>query len=211
MTPFVDFYNLMAYDYTGSWSTVTGHQANLNFSGSQATPFSSSAALTYYIHTGRVPAFKIVLGMPLYGRAFENTDGPGYPYQGTGPGSWEPGVWDYKALPRPGAIEKIDPMSAGGVGASWSYDPQRRTMISYDTIPVVKEKTEYIISAGLGGGMWWEASGDRGGNDRTADESLIATFVGGIISQGRDLEKTNNVLKYPESMYDNLRAGFPQE
>lgn len=149
----------------------------------------------------------MVLGMPLYGRAFQNTDGPGTPFSGVGEGSWEQGVWDYKALPRPGATEHFDP----SVGASWSYDPATRTMVSYDTVAAGELKASFIRQWGLGGGMWWESSGDRGGKTANkADGSLIGTFVEDIGGIGV-LDQSPNNLEYPESKYDNLRAGFPGE
>ena len=159
----------MAYDYAGSWDSNAGHHSNLHSShhNPTSTPFSTSAALHYY-ESGGIRPDKIVLGMPLYGRAFASTDGPGKPFSGTGEGSWEQGVWDYKALPQKGATELIDHQSE----ASWSFDAEKRLMVSYDTLEMAKIKAEYVKKEGLGGAMWWESSGDKSG------ESSIIGKVG---------------------------------
>lgn len=205
MTQYLDFYNLMAYDYAGSWDQKAGHQANLFPSNSNpgSTPFSTITALDHYANSG-VPSSKMVLGMPLYGRAFTNTDGPGTGYSGVGEGSWENGVWDYKALPRPGAAELTD----SSIGASWCYDNGSRTMVSYDDEQVIRQKANFVRQRQLGGGMWWESSGDKGGRDADPGAgSLIGTFVdavGGVNA----LDHEDNVLHYPESKYDNVRSGM---
>lgn len=157
----------MAYDYAGSWDSVAGHQSNLYASESdpKCTPFSTLKAVNYYSEQG-ISTSKLVLGMPLYGRAFACTDGPGTSFSGTGEGSWEQGVWDFKALPQQGAQEMIN----DEVVASWSYDPNTRLMISYDTADLARRKVEFVKNQGLGGVMWWESSADKPG-----DESLIRT------------------------------------
>ncbi|KAI0401883.1 glycoside hydrolase superfamily [Xylaria palmicola] len=197
----LDFWNLMAYDFAGSWDATAGHQANLHHCDANpaATPFSAEAAVAAYAARGVAP-HKIVLGMPLYGRAFQNTDGPGSPYSGVGEGTWENGVHDYKKLPLAGAEEHEDPAA----GATWCYQPDTRTMVTYDTVPMARTKAQYIAERQLGGAMWWESSADKEG-----EESLIANVVD-VLGGPDGLDKTENCIEYPESKYENLRAGFPQ-
>ena len=210
----------MAYDYAGSWGTVAGHDANVYAStGSpSSTPFNTDQAVDYYISNG-VAAEKIVLGMPLYGRSFMGTAGPGTPFTGVGSGSWENGVWDYKALPLPGATVHYlsQPL------ASYSYDEVQGMMVSYDTPQAAHDKAQYVMSKGLGGGMWWESSGDKKGTD-----SLIKTVcalncprqhscigdrstekVLKVVDAFGTLVQAENQVNYAASSYDNLKAGFP--
>ncbi|KAI5458629.1 family 18 glycoside hydrolase [Mariannaea sp. PMI_226] len=200
MDQYLDFWNLMAYDYAGSWDQTSGHQANLYpcHSNPQSTPFSTANAIEFYTRSGVHPS-KIVLGMPLYGRAFENTDGPGRPYQGIGEGTWEQGVFDYKKLPLEGSQVHIDNDSR----ASYCYHPGQRKMVTYDTPQVAAEKASYIRQHRLGGAMWWESSADKEG-----EESLIGTVIHSLGGPAA-LQREHNCLEYPQTKYDNLRNVFP--
>jgi chitinase len=96
--PYVDFINLMAYDYQGAaFSNYSGHAQNVYKSQTNplSTDFDTKDPVTYYLDNGLDPK-KLTLGMPLYGRSFADTDGPGTVFGNTTDGSWEPGVWDYK-------------------------------------------------------------------------------------------------------------------
>ncbi|KAK2874999.1 hypothetical protein FQN49_001880 [Arthroderma sp. PD_2] len=198
---YLDFWNMMCYDFAGSWDSTAGHQANVfpSRNNPASTPFNMDSALRAYMARGVHPA-KIICGLPLYGRAFEQTDGPGKPFQGVGEGSWENGTWDYKALPKDGAKELNDE----NLVASWSYSAGERKMVSYDTPVITRKKVEYIRGTGLGGAMWWELSGDHPIDN---ERSLIKTVVDGFGGTG-GLEMRENNLHYPTSVYDNLRNGF---
>lgn len=191
MNEYLDMWNLMSYDYSGSvcflvhflpghleafpfkyanisqWDNTTGMNANLYNSTQYAnsTPFNTDQAVEYYLSNGATGS-KINLGIPLYGRSFTNTDGPGTNFSGVGNGSWQDGIWDYKALPQAGAKIYYDNSSV----ASWSYDSSQRLMISYDTPSIVQVKGDYIKSKGLGGGMYWDTS-----SDKTGPDSLLTT------------------------------------
>ncbi|KAI9456421.1 glycoside hydrolase family 18 and carbohydrate-binding module family 5 protein [Boletus coccyginus] len=183
------YWNLMAYDYAGSWLTFADNQANLY--GGSRTGVSTDAAVKHYISSGATPR-KIVMGIPLYGRGFENTNGIGQPYSGVGPGTFGAGVYSYKYLPLPGALVFEDTADV----ASYSYDPVKRELISYDVPDVVRIKAEYVKSKSLGGCMFWELS-----TDKTGPGSLVQT-AGVTLGQ---LDQTPNHIHYPNSKWDNIR------
>ena len=207
----------MAYDYSGSWDQIAGNDANLFASNSESssTPFNGDQAVQHYKSSGVDPR-KIILGMPLYGRAFTNTRGLGQSFYGVGGGSWESGIWDYKALPQPGATEHV----LGQEVASFSYDQEKQLLISYDVPDVIKSKADYVKAQRLGGGMWWESSGDKSGNDSLVSTVLtiwlcfVCEIVLTCMNQFVDslggpevLDKSQNGIDYPTSKYTNLRHG----
>lgn len=171
---------------------------------------STSAALQWYTSQGIRPG-KLIIGMPLYGRSFLNTNGPGTPFSGVGQGSWEAGSYDYRALPLPGAQEQV---SAEQI-ASWSYDPHKREMITYDNTEVAWRKADWIMQMGLGGAMYWELSGDKqtrgregmeGGEGKTEvpGQSLVSV----VTQTFRQLDQSPNWLQYEGAKWDNLRSGM---
>lgn len=208
MDQYLSFWNLMAYDYSGSWDSVANHQANV-----RGPPINTTMAVDWYKSQGIHPS-KLIIGMPLYGRSFLNTDGPGCPYNDVGEGSWERGSYDYRALPLPGATPHRDEHAM----ASWSYDPRTREMITYDSEEVVKLKTHWINHMRLGGAMFWELSGDKGtrredlgghGKDEQPGKSLVSIAREELGGRDRQhLDNTPNNLVYKGSCFDNLRNGL---
>jgi chitinase len=203
MVPYLDFWNLMAYDFSGSWDSVANHQATIS-----GPPINAAEAVQWYSSNG-VPRSKLVLGIPLYGRSFMNTAGPGTPFSGLGPGSWEQGVYDYRVLPLPGSYVYQDDQRI----ASWSYDYQKKEMISFDNEQIGAMKGRWIREQELGGSMFWELSGDKGshregmeagpGKDPVPGPSLIR-IVKDAMGQ---LDHSPNWLGYERSHFDNLRNG----
>ncbi|KDO24908.1 hypothetical protein SPRG_09552 [Saprolegnia parasitica CBS 223.65] len=198
----VDHVNLMAYDLAGSWSEYTDYQNNLfadpqHPSGKQ---YSIDRAVQDYI-TGGCPSEKIVMGIPLYGRSFENSHGLYTPFAAPTAGSWVAGsdgagVWDYKVLPRPGATELYDEK----LGAGYSYDANARVFTSYETPRSLAAKLEYIEKYNLGGTMFWAGDADA---PLTSGRSLIAQAHDHF---GRDkMALYDNNVAYPTSKYANIR------
>ncbi|KAH8430998.1 Chitinase 4 [Aspergillus melleus] len=198
MDRYLDYWNLMCYDYAGSWDRTSGHAANLYASPDkpETTPFNTDQAVSAYLRVG-IPAHKIIIGMPLYGRAFGETQGPGTSFTSIPAGHYEPGVYDYKDLP---LSNRSVIQEDSKLGASWSYDSAQRVMVSFDTQSIVNLKAKYIRKKGLGGGVFWEASGDG-----SRENSLIFAFLSAIGGK-QVLQQSPNHILYPDSKYENIRS-----
>jgi chitinase len=73
---YIDFYNVMTYDFYGEWSPRCGHNAAL-YDGVNPDAvneiISCESSVKYLIKRG-VPIEKLVLGLPFYGHWFKNSN-----------------------------------------------------------------------------------------------------------------------------------------
>jgi chitinase len=175
----LDWINVMTYDFHGGWGATTNFNAALYASAMDPTPdpvaresFNVDAAMQAYIGAG-VPASKLTMGVPFYGRGWSGVsggDGLFRPASGpASPGTWEAGVFDYHDLVTnyvPTYERHVHPEAE----VPWLFNPATGVMISYDDPESLTNKAQYVLDNGLGGVMFWELSGD------TSDGALIGAL-----------------------------------
>ncbi|KZP18465.1 glycoside hydrolase family 18 protein [Athelia psychrophila] len=181
------YWNIMGYDYSGSWIKWTDNQANIY--GGARTATSGDMCVDHLTSEGAT-LDKIVMGIPLYGRSFEGTTGLGATYTGVGPND---GTYPYNQLPLAGATVSENKTDI----TSYSYDSSTREFVSYDTAAVGTLKGQYILSKGLAGSMFWELSSDRVGANSLV--GTVATALG-------TLDNTQNHIKYPHLSFPSKRS-----
>ncbi|KAF3906140.1 Chitotriosidase-1 [Dactylellina cionopaga] len=197
MDKYLDFWNLMAYDFAGSWSKAAGHSSNFFPAGDASTDFSFDQALQLYLGAGVNPR-KIVVGLPIYAHGFFETDGPGTPFNGVGAGQWtQTGFYDYNNLPSTPADVLYEDEK---LYAAWTYNNETREMYSFDTPKTTKLKAEYVKSHGLGGMMYWQTNADKWNLEGNLIETAVRTLGG-----REAFEKRQNHINYPNSKFSNIK------
>ena len=159
---YVDWINEMAYDFFNSLTPTTGHHAGLYLSKfGAANDRTADAAVKQYLAAG-VPADKIVLGVPFYGRAFAGVtaknQGIHQPYEHF------QDFYPYSVLVehfigQQGYVRYWD--AAAEVPYLWNE--KTRSFISYEDPQSLALKVCYARDKHLGGIMFWELSLDRNG------------------------------------------------
>ena len=184
----LDFINIMTYDLRGAWDlSRTGHHAPLYANPNEPSSpdirdkYTVDWVIQEYLRQG-VPASKIVMGVPMYGRAWGGVssavDGGLFaPATSVPPGTWDDwssgatGIDDFDASGT--SNQGIMQLLAGGdyqrywddvAKAPYLHSPTEHGghFISYEDAESLSLKLDYLDLHGLGGVMYWEVTGDRG-------------------------------------------------
>ena len=158
----LDYVNLMTYDFRGAWSAEAGHHSNLFVNPADPAPRSADRAVRAFVAAG-VPAGKLVLGVPFYGRAWADVEpvSEGLYQPGRAPAErMETRYGNLAALvDEPGWVRRWD----AAAQAPYLWNAERRVFIGYDDPESLRVKARYIREHGLAGAMFWEYGGDPTG------------------------------------------------
>ncbi len=167
---YLDWYNVMTYDYFGAWDKAgptNPHSPLTSFAGIPKEGFNSAAAIAKLKAKG-VPASKLLLGIGFYGRGWTGVtqSAPGGTATGPAAGTYEAGIEDYKILK--------NTCPATGTFAGTAYAHCGTNWWSYDTPATINTKMAWAKNQGLGGAFFWEFSGD------TANGELVSANNNGL-------------------------------
>ncbi|MCD4783403.1 MAG: cellulose binding domain-containing protein [Candidatus Eremiobacteraeota bacterium] len=177
----LDFLNIMTYDFHGGWDSSTNHHSPLYLNPNDPINpidreyLNNDWTINYYINAG-MPPEKLSMGIPFYGRAWEEVSdvnnglfqaGPSLPNTGIS-GNWEPGYIDYW-----GIQELLSDTANYTVyrdehaKVPWVYGKNLTSsktnggmFVTFEDPISVTNKMKYLKDNNLGGVMFWELSGD---------------------------------------------------
>ncbi|MEG0615372.1 MAG: glycosyl hydrolase family 18 protein [Oscillospiraceae bacterium] len=167
MMQYLDYINVMTYDYHGGFDAGTGINAPMY--AEKGDNFSIDESISAYLKAGVKPE-DLNLGLAFYGRGWGDVsstknNGLHQPAKaqtgvGFGMGTWEGGCYDFWDL-------QENYIGKSGYKRYWDKKSQTpylfngTNFITYDDEESIKIKLEYADKKKLGGVMYWEFSGDK--------------------------------------------------
>lgn len=190
LSQFVDWFNLMAYDFHGSWTTHAGHNAPL-FAPSTDYDGSAHQGVLYLRNQRRIPQEKIHLGMPFYGKECNATRlyGPSSNWTDLEYASIVPRLnsgWDY-------FWDEV-------AKAPYLLNTARTKFVTFDDSLSLTGKCDYVKQNGLGGVMIWALGQDVFNNTQPLLEAVGRAMASGteVAAEERELVKNFALLNnYP--------------
>jgi chitinase len=159
----VDFVNLMTYDFReAGGDSEAGHHANLFPSPGDPRHISADRSVNEFLAAG-VPAAKLVLGVPFYGRAWGDV-------KPENDGLFQPGKAPRTHIETHyGSLASI--VDRGGFVRHWDsaaqapflWNAEKRIFISYEDPESLRAKSRYVLERHLAGAMFWEYYADPTG------------------------------------------------
>lgn len=171
---YLDFINLMSYDYMGAWDNRTGHNSPLYTSDNLADKtLSVDWSIRKWLSMG-VPRNKLIVGLPAYGRSFKlKSDFKSCPVHGIpASGPADKGIYT-REIGFLSYYEVCDKIQRHRWTYVWSddqkvpyaYSSDTHEWIGFDDVKSFELKLSYIKENRLGGAMLWsldldDASGE---------------------------------------------------
>ena len=156
----MDWVNVMTYDFAGPWTDYAGHHSPLFPSArvpGRNRP-STEATMRYLVEERGMPADRLAVGIPLYGRGFAVPE----PYA---PTEDAPEVripqGNYADLHRLQDEEGWTRLWDDEIKDPWLLAPDRSIVMGYDDAESVAIKTEWAMEHGFRGVFFWQVAADR--------------------------------------------------
>jgi len=192
-----DFINIMAYDFSGSWSSIISHQSALYTTHESDNGYSLAGAVKNWMEA-KFPAKKIVVGVPAYGRSWISSSSSNHGLHQKPKNSYPKGdeedhmdsdtkryssTWKYKNI-RKQVLKSNYVKSTGNWERVWDskssapflFNKETKQFITYDDPKSVGLKADFVIKYNLAGMMMWEIEED------TKDSELISSMYQKFIS-----------------------------
>uniref|UniRef100_UPI0037E816DD acidic mammalian chitinase-like n=1 Tax=Semicossyphus pulcher TaxID=241346 RepID=UPI0037E816DD len=159
MAKYLDFVNVMTYDFHGTWESVTGHHSPL-YKGSQDTGdnvyLNTDFAMTYWRDQG-TPVEKLNMGFATYGRTFRlssQSSQVGAPTSGpavAGTFTREAGFWSYYEICtflQGASVHMIEDQKV-------PYAVKQSEWVGFDNKESIETKVRYLQEKRFGGAFVW--------------------------------------------------------
>jgi len=154
---YLDFVNLMTYDFYTSGDSA-GHHSNLYPPEDYEKDASAHKSFRLFVETG-VPAEKLVMGVPFYGRSWimKSADkrGINMPVADRARGGGYTYIKD-SMVNKNGFLRYWDENAK----APYLFNNETNQLVTYDDEESVRLKCEYVIDNNMAGMMFWQYASD---------------------------------------------------
>jgi chitinase len=192
---YLDFMNVMTYDFHGAWETMTNSHGALYANPDDPSPtspvdiknkYNTDYIMRYYRDTYKIPVEKLNVGAPFYSRGWKNvnaatgTNGLFAEAKGAPVGNLDnpnspggqvsyPKLKDLESTD--GYVKYRDPYAK----TPYLYNKSLGVMYTYEDLTSLNERCDYVLDNGYGGMIAWEISTDTSDFELT---NTIATRLG---------------------------------
>ncbi|CAF1410276.1 unnamed protein product [Adineta steineri] len=200
LVPVMDWFNLMTYDFHGSWDQNRAHHSSLNSKDNEKDDTMYIDFAVKYFQKLGMPANKMMLGLGTYGRG----DTPAMPYTGF---KGESGFVAYYESCIQIVCEKMKETWDAKQLVPFITGPYNQPKAGVENVRSMKYKANYIKQNNLGGAMIWTLDMDdfRGQFCCQGKFPLIKTIKAVLHGQLKLLPKEKMCSTCPTKEYKDFK------